>query len=255
MIGAILLFAQLQGSLQAGVAVHPDTVTVGEHFTAVARVRAPGHVTIRFPSAPDSGSAIDTAGASTQHDESTAHVSDVSITYVLAAWDTGTVRLQLGDAIIEDGNITRRAPLNSASIYVKSVLPKDTSLRKPKSARPPIEVRPFDWRPWIYAALALLAALLAFFLWRWWRRRRDRPIPPLTWAEREFRRVEALGLLEKGERERYAVLMADVMREYLARRRLRSNVPPRRRKSPPRSREIQWFRATGSCACCNRSTS
>jgi hypothetical protein len=69
--------------------------------------------------------------------------------------------------------------------------------------------------------LGLLAlALLALLLWWWLRRRRHRPGPPpidaLQHAEREFARVERLGLLGAGERGRFVALMVEVLRDYLA---------------------------------------
>ena len=37
-------------------------------------------------------------------------------------------------------------------------------------------------------------------------------------AEREFERVEALGLIDAGERGRYVALVVEILRDYLARR-------------------------------------
>lgn len=43
-------------------------------------------------------------------------------------------------------------------------------------------------------------------------------IDPFVRAESEFQRIEALGLLEAGERGRYVALMVEVLRDYLAAR-------------------------------------
>jgi hypothetical protein len=43
-------------------------------------------------------------------------------------------------------------------------------------------------------------------------------IDPYELAEREFARIEALGLLEAGERGRFVALMVEVLRDYLAAR-------------------------------------
>jgi hypothetical protein len=61
-------------------------------------------------------------------------------------------------------------------------------------------------------------AILALVAWLW-RRRRRRPVPreaPYAIAEREFDRVEAIGLLAAGERTRHVALMIEVLRDYLA---------------------------------------
>jgi hypothetical protein len=66
----------------------------------------------------------------------------------------------------------------------------------------------------------LVIALL--LLWWWLRRRkRGRPVAlpdPFAQAEREFARIEALGLVEAGERGRYVALIVEVLRDYLASR-------------------------------------
>ena len=43
-------------------------------------------------------------------------------------------------------------------------------------------------------------------------------VDPFAHAKAEFQRIEALGLLDAGERGRYVTLMIDVVRDYLAAR-------------------------------------
>jgi hypothetical protein len=43
-------------------------------------------------------------------------------------------------------------------------------------------------------------------------------VDPFEQAEREFARIEALGLVDAGERGRYIALMVEVLRDYLAAR-------------------------------------
>jgi hypothetical protein len=212
-IVALALWAQIR----MGVVVRPETVTVGEHFTAVVRVRAPQGATIRFPVGPDSAAVVDTAGPKTQTNSSGPGFVESTITYVLAAWDTGAHRLGLGDVVIDGPNGEEHASLAGTSVYVRSVLPADTAQRKPKPLRPLYEIVPFNWIPWLIALAALLLLALLYLLWGWWQRRRAAPISAEAWAEREFRRVEALQLLESAHPEQHAILMSDVVREYLHR--------------------------------------
>jgi hypothetical protein len=76
------------------------------------------------------------------------------------------------------------------------------------------------WWYWLVAAL-LAAALLGLLIW-WWRRRRKQvqapPLVPIEEARRAFARIDALGLLEAGERGRFVALNVEVLRDYLARR-------------------------------------
>jgi hypothetical protein len=89
----------------------------------------------------------------------------------------------------------------------------------PKPPRPLYEFATPLW--WLWAALAALV-LLIILLWWWWRsRKRKRPIAvpdPFARAEREFARIERLGLVDAGERGRYVALVIEVLRDYLAAR-------------------------------------
>jgi hypothetical protein len=104
-------------------------------------------------------------------------------------------------------------------VFVASVLPADSAQRVPKPARPLYEFAAPVW--WLWAALASMVIAL-LLLWWWWRRRkRSRPVvlpDPFAQAEREFARIEALGLVDAGERGRYVALVVEVLRDYLAAR-------------------------------------
>jgi hypothetical protein len=103
-------------------------------------------------------------------------------------------------------------------VFVRSVLPEDSSLRVPKPAREPIVLPAFDWRPFILAAVAIIMVVILWRLWVWYRRRSRAPVDPFTAAEREFARIEGLGLISRGDQALHAALMSDAMREYLAAR-------------------------------------
>jgi hypothetical protein len=230
--GLLLLAALLQDPTatgrreipaQLGVRVSPDTVTVGEHFTVVIRVRAPRGATVTLPSTSDSTYAASPTATQLIGPPAIGPVADssgttVSGAYRFAAWDTGIQQLGLPDIIVVSGADTGYVSLADRTVFVRSVLPADTTLHVPKPARPQIELRPFDWRPLLIAALVLAAGLLLWRLWIWFSRRRERDLDPFSVAERDFERVEAMGLIAAGEPERHAALMSDVMRSYLAAR-------------------------------------
>ena len=203
-----------------GVKASADTVRVGDPFTVSIRVRTPPGATIEFPPGPDSTSAVQLLDPRTVRTALDTAALDQTATYRLAAWDVGRQPIPLGDVLVHEAGAERRIRLAPASVFVSSVLPADSSLRVPKPARPLIEQGAPVWWPW--ALLAAAAALLAMLLWAWLRRRRRRPAPPaedpLVVAEREFARVEALRLIEAGERGRHVALMVDVLRDYLAAR-------------------------------------
>jgi hypothetical protein len=202
--------------VQAGTAVRPETTTVGQHFVATIRVRVPVGYRVKFPARPDNGSQVDSAGPVARTDSTAGGFTESTANYVLAAWDTGAQRLGLDSVTVVTPTGDRLAALSGFQVYVRSVLPRDTALRKPKSFRPAIPVTPFNWLPWlIAAAIAMLAAIL-FVVWRNWRRRVAIGLTPLQLAERDFAGIESQRLLESGESERYAVEMVAVVRVYIA---------------------------------------
>jgi hypothetical protein len=227
MIG-LLLFLQVAAAqppftVQMGTKITPDTVTVGQRFILLLKLRAPAGATIAFPMAVDSS----VAGKPTAPQiigrplvDSVADATGTTRTaaYRFTAWDIGPQPLGLGSIAVTVNGQTVYVSLANQSVFVRSVLPADSTQRVPKPLRGPIVLLPFNWLPWLIALAAILAALLAWWLWRWYRRRRDRPLPPFQEAEREFARVEAMKLIESGEPERHVALMTDVMRNYLSAR-------------------------------------
>jgi hypothetical protein len=209
--------------VQVGVQVQPDTVTVGEPFVVTVRVRAPVGAALRFPDGPDTThvvQAIDPPDVATTGD--TAAV-DQTARYRVAAWDVGTRPIELGPVTLELDGEVRELALEPRTVFVRSVLPEDTAQRVPKPARAPWEFpRPW-WLPWLVGLI--VAAVVGLLLWWWWRRRQRRRLVPARLhadpyedAEARFARVEALRLLEAGERGRHVTLMLDVLRDFLARR-------------------------------------
>lgn len=210
--------------VQLGARVTPDTVTVGQRFILLLKVRAPAGANIQFPLALDSAAANSPTapqivGAPFVDSARTDSLGTTrAVAYRFAAWDVGVQPLGLGSIAVTVNGRTAYVSLNGQTVFVRSVLPADTTLRQPKPPRPAIVLSPFNWWPWIALLAALLLALLAWWLWRWYTKRRAAPLPPFETAEREFSRIEAMRLIETGEPERYVALMTDVLRDYLAAR-------------------------------------
>lgn len=202
--------------VQVGVRVQPETVTVGDRFTVLVRIRAPAGAAIDFPVGPDTGAAVELS-TPVQFSElqSDSLWTRQTAGYRLAAWDIGSQPLRLGDVLVRIGGSERRVPLRAA-VFVRSVLPADTTLHVPKPPRPAITWAWPKWLLWLLAAA--LALLLAWWLWRAFRRKRVAALPPFEVAEREFNRIEAMQLPERDEGARHTALMTDVMRFYLAAR-------------------------------------
>ena len=207
--------------VQAGITLERDTVTVGDVVRLVVRVRAPHGATINFPAAVDSLGPVQSLEPPTVRDGAdTAAAADRIATYRLAAWDIGKQPIKLGDVLVQTDDGERRVALVLPTLFVRSVLPADTTLRVPKPARPLLTARTLT--PWWWWALAALAALLIGLL-AWWMVRRRRGVAggmvdPYVAANASFERVERLRLIEAGEAGRHSALMTDVVRRYLAER-------------------------------------
>jgi hypothetical protein len=205
--------------VQAAVGIEPDTVRIGDPFLVQIGIRAPLGATVAFPPAPDSTGAVqglDPVRVETRPDSGGVVQWGY---YRVAAWDVGDQLITLGDVVVTVGGRSRRIPIAGRKVFVASVLPADTAQRIPKPPRPLYEFAAPMW--WLWVALAALALVL-LLLWWWLRRRgRGRPIEvpdPFARAEREFARIEALRLVEAGERGRYVTLVVEVLRDYLAAR-------------------------------------
>jgi hypothetical protein len=214
---ALLLLQQPapDSRVQRGIEVLPDTVTVGDHFRVVVRIRAPRGALIEFPQTPDSGGAVDAVDPVQVAVGSDTGATDQTAVYRLAAWDVGRLEITFPDVIVRLGRSTQRVRLAGAGVFVASVLPADSALRVPKPVR---DVITFGLPWWIWALLAVAIAVVALLLWWLWRRRRRKPagaIDPYLVAERSFARVEALGLVAAGERAHHVALMVEVLRDYL----------------------------------------
>ncbi|HEX3160840.1 MAG TPA: hypothetical protein VHQ45_20130 [Gemmatimonadaceae bacterium] len=231
MIALVALVLQLQGAaapvdggvvqtpateVQVGVTVQPDTVTVGDPFVVQVRLRAPLGAVITFPAGPDTTGPVQALDPRVVRASGDTLGVDQTATYRLAAWDVGRFPIPLGEAVVSVGGSERRVALRERFVVVRTVLPEDSAQRVPKPARAIYEWAGPWWLKWLLGLLAI--GIVGLLLWWWWRRRRRPPIveDPYALAEQQFARVEALGLLEAGERGRYVALMVDVLRDYLA---------------------------------------
>ncbi|WP_373064228.1 hypothetical protein [Gemmatimonas sp.] len=207
--------------VRAGLLVRPDTVEVGDPFTLIVTVVVPDGARIEWPAIDDTTAMVVSREPTkvTQESLNTGGRTERA-EYALAAWNIGPLPIGLKDAIVRYGSTTFKVPLNEANVFVKSVLPGDSSMHKPKPPRDLfLRVVPW-WQRW-WPALLVLAALALL----WWllkhRRKREGATPhaaldPYARAVHDFERLDRLALADAGERGRYVALAIDVVRTYLA---------------------------------------
>ncbi|HTE47024.1 MAG TPA: hypothetical protein VK636_17385 [Gemmatimonadaceae bacterium] len=206
--------------VKAGVTATPDTVRIGDPFRVTVGIRAPRGATIEFPRTTDSTSSIQSLDPVAVRTSGDTTAMEQYADYRVAAWDIGSQSVRMEDVIVRYNGAERHIPLTGTAVVVRSLLPVDTAQRVPKPPRALFEFNPFPW--WVIALIAAAVVGLLLLLW-WWIRHRRKPTPaivvdPYERAEAEFKRVEALALLEAGERGRYVTLMVEILRDYLAAR-------------------------------------
>ncbi|MFL5480632.1 MAG: hypothetical protein ACJ8AK_00425 [Gemmatimonadaceae bacterium] len=205
--------------VQMGYRVKPDTVLIAQQFDLFIKVLAPKGVRFDFPLGPDTTAQNGIRPIELGGEKLVSMLGDTAVAlYHLVAWDIGTQSLRFPDVRVTYGGQERLVPLADATVFVKSVLPADTSLRIPKPPRPLIILPVFNWLLWGGLLAAAIALVLLWWVWRRWRNRPRPPIDPYVRAQQEFARIEARKLLDKGEAEDYVAAMVDVVREYLAAR-------------------------------------
>jgi hypothetical protein len=209
-----------QFQVKAGVTVAPDSVRIADPFRVTVGIRAPAGATIEFPRTTDSTGAVQSIDPVSVRTSADTTATEQYADYRVAAWDVGAQSIRLADAIVRYNGTERHIAL-SGRVFVRSVLPADTAQRKPKPPRDVFELNPFPW--WLVALIIAAAIAIGLLIWWWIRRRRRRPKPevivdPFDRAVAEFQRIEALGLLDAGERGRYVTLTVEVVRDYLSAR-------------------------------------
>jgi hypothetical protein len=205
--------------VQMGYRVSPDTVLIGQPFNLFIKVLAPKGVRFEFPPGPDTTTQNGVRPIELRGEKVVSMLADTAVAlYHVVAWDIGTQPLRFPDVRVSFEGQERRLPLADASVFVKSVLPADTSLRIPKPARPLIVLPVIDWLLWLGLLAAAIAAVLLWWAWRRYRNRPRPPVDPYVRAQQEFARIAARRLLEDGQSEEYFAAMVDVAREYLVAR-------------------------------------
>ena len=205
--------------VQMGYSIRPDTVIIGQPFSLFVKVHAPPGVRFEFPAGPDTTMQNGVRPIELRGDKIVNMIADTAVAlYHLVAWDVGVQPLRIPDLRISSGRVQRIASLAGATVFVKSILPADTSLRAPKPARPLIVLPVFNWWPWLALLAAAIVAALLWWAWRRYNNRPATPVDPYVRAQREFARIEEERLIESGRTSEYVARTVDVLREYLSAR-------------------------------------
>jgi hypothetical protein len=214
----LALSAQALPAQQAGTAVIPDSVTVGDVFRAAIRVTVPAGARVVFPdtlAVPEDVEAA--ARREVQVDTGVVGMITHTAVYALTAWRPGRMALPPVTLTVELPDGGRRVQAAFPALVVHSVLPVDTAGIQPQPPKDVIGPSRLMWP--IVLGLAALTALLFLGIWLYGRRKPREVLTtglaPRDTALAELDRIRALGLLEKGDVKAFYTAVAEVLRSYV----------------------------------------
>ena len=208
--------------VKSGFLVRPDTVEVGDPFVLVISVVVPSSARVEWPGINDTAAVVAMRAPVRVQSAPDGVSRRETAEYDLAAWDVGALPIGLADPVVRNGATVIKVPIADARVFVRSVLPGDTSLHVPKPAKALFpRVVPW-WKRW-WPAAAVIAALL--LLWWYMKRRRKSvavkraaPVDVFARAIHDFERLDRLALTDAGERGRAVALAVEILRVYVVSR-------------------------------------
>ncbi len=205
------------GVVNVSTETKADSVTVGQRFDVVYRLTFPDSLKALTPEKLPSGSCR-LVSASWKDAQPGARVGRA--TFMPVSLDSVVVPSFPIDFVAPDGD-TLRAWTDRVDLPLKLIAADSKDLKPLKQQWQ----APRNWLAWIAAGLGALALIAAAVWWFRRRRRRGEPVaapevrlPPDFVALTELERIEAMGLVERGEYKAFYTRVVDVIRRYIEER-------------------------------------
>jgi len=221
-VGQSVVGQSAQSGVRSGLVVRPDTVAVGDPFTLMVTVVVPASARIEWPTVDDSAAVVAMRSPVRVTSVPGSDTRRETAVYTLAAWDVGLLPIGIPNPTVRYGTTSIRVPIEAARVFVRSVLPGDTSLHVPKPGKGLFpRVVPW-WERWWPAAAVIAGLLLLWWIYRRMRRkpavRAAPPVDVFARAIHDFERLDRLSLTDAGERGRAVALAVEILRSYLVAR-------------------------------------
>lgn len=229
-----------RGPLKLTIRATPKAIWMGDVVRVTLEVAAPADCLIEFPQASAFGAGVEVlkqeSAAPTPIDGANLwrHVADVE------PLTTGVVEIpplvvkyarQPGAALPSASQMAASGPAfenellgESLQLEVRSALTSQDSLTSPRDITAALLAPARPLKPWEWALLgagAVAALLGGWALFRWMRRRRSRPAPPIApevWALRELADLDAAAWLGRGAARGFYFRLTEVARAYIERK-------------------------------------
>lgn len=212
------------GNVEVAVQANPTSATVGQPIQLILEVTVTelSRLTVDAPFVNEKASTWTITGNPVSRDT---QLSDNRwrrrIVYPVTTFEIGEIETPPIEIIYQTPlqEVPDRRFVPAATVQIASVLEgeQEAALR---DIKPPLEVPlPAAVRWGAIAAVAALAAVLVFFLWRKLRRKMGAAaaasLPPDEWALEELKRLEDERLVEQKKLKEYYTRLADTLRGYV----------------------------------------
>jgi hypothetical protein len=215
--------AALQHSVSVDVEVTPDSLTIGDPFTAHVRVRTDMQSQVSFAAEPELGSTAQLLDFAEQPPRPV-EGSDTQVwqaNYRVALYDVGEHMLPPFRVQVKRGPTAAEVTSDSVFVFVATVLDDSAAAADLVDIKQQRDLRvPLPLWVWIILAVLLLAALLG---WLWWRRRNrglhevivEPPKPAHEVALQALRQLETRRLPLDGHVKQHYIELSEILRAYL----------------------------------------
>ena len=230
LILVLLLLAPLAVRAQdvrVSAEVDSNRFMIGDWIHLRLSVDAPAGVTVRLPSSDDdieNGEFVSAEEADVEREGDRRRYRQELVATV---FDTGSISLRVRVRYTRSGDTTTFESFSPVIALELRTIALDTT-QTFKDIKDVLDVPLTFWDYLLYAAIALLLALTAWLVWRWYRRRAERPveevipeqpeIPVDVLALRALERLRERRLWQGGEHKAYQSELTDILRGYIEHR-------------------------------------
>ncbi|MBF0291164.1 MAG: hypothetical protein HQK86_03310 [Nitrospinae bacterium] len=151
----------------------------------------------------------------------------LSQTYEIAMWEVGKTSIpEIEYTVVSADGKEEKRHAGPVELDIKSVRTDPATADKPKDIKPPVDVE-LRWGDYAWAALAALAlAIAAYFLYRRWKNRPQKPVsapltppaparPPYDVALEKLETLKRDDLFGAGRGRDFFFRLSDILREYV----------------------------------------